>query len=96
MTTPIALVSLSAAMDGSFSAIADVSAAMSASGTTHQHRLIGGAAVMIHIQRLSLDVPLRATGDADFGVPPHLLRQPELVDAIETMDYTKVTGDRWE
>lgn len=96
MTRPVVLPSLSAAMDGGFTAIADVSAAMSASGTTEQHRLIGGVAVMLHIQRLALDVPLRATGDADFGVPPHVLREPELVDAIEAMGYVKVAGNRWE
>jgi hypothetical protein len=83
-------------MDGGFTAIADVSAAMAASGTTDQHRLIGGVAVVLHVQRLGLDVPLRATGDADFGVPPHVLREPELVDAIEAMGYAKVAGNRWE
>ncbi len=96
MTRPVVLPSLSAAMDGGFTAIADVSAAMAASGTTEQHRLIGGVAVMLHVQRLALDIPLRATGDADFGVPPHVLREPELVDAIEAMGYAKVAGNRWE
>ena len=93
---PVDLASLSAAMDGGFTAIADVAAAMAASGTTDQHRLIGGVAVMLHIERLRLDLPLRATGDADFGVPPHVLRRPELVDAIEARGYGKVAGNRWE
>jgi hypothetical protein len=39
---------------------------------------------------------LRSTGDADFGVPPHVLRRPELVDAIERLGYEKVIGNRWE
>jgi hypothetical protein len=26
----------------------------------------------LHVQRLGLDLPLRATGDADFGVPAEL------------------------
>lgn len=95
MTRPVVLPSLSAAMDGGFTAIADVSAAMAASGTDEQHRLIGGVAVMLHVQRLALDLPLRATGDADFGVP-QVLREPELVDAIEAMGYAKVAGNRWE
>jgi hypothetical protein len=51
---------------------------------------------MLHIQRLGLDLPLRATGDADFGVPPHVLQRPELVDAIERLGYVKVFGNRWE
>lgn len=51
---------------------------------------------MLHIERLGLDLPLRATGDADFGVPPHVLRRPDLVDAIEALGYDKVFGNRWE
>lgn len=43
-----------------------------------------------------LDLPLRATGDADFGVPPHVLRSPDLVEAIEELGYRKVLGNRWE
>lgn len=93
---PVILASLSAAMDGGFTAIADVAAAMATSETTDQHRLIGGVAVMLHIQRLRLDLPLRATGDADFGVPPHVLRRPDLVHAIEALGYRKVKGNRWE
>jgi hypothetical protein len=54
----IILASLSAAMDGGFIAIADVSAAMEEIGAAENHRLIGGVAVMLHIQRL---------GDAGVG-----------------------------
>lgn len=92
----VALASFSAAMDGGFTAVADVSSAMAAIGMTDQHRLIGGVAVMLHVRRLGLDLPLRATGDADFGVPPHLLREPALVEAIEALGYQKVAGNRWE
>lgn len=92
----VVLVSMSAAMDGGFIAVADVSSAMATTGMTAHHRVIGGVAVMLHVQRLGLNLPLRATGDADFGVPPHLLRGPELVDAIEALGYRKVAGNRWE
>jgi hypothetical protein len=92
----VVLDSLSAAMDGGFTAITDVSTAMTAAGTAGGYRLIGGVAVMLHVQRLGLDLPLRATGDADFGVPPHLLRRPELVQAIEALGYDKAFGNRWE
>jgi hypothetical protein len=47
------------------------------------YRLIGGIAVMLHVQRLGIDVPLRRTGDADFGVPPHVLRSGRLVEELE-------------
>ncbi len=83
-------------MDGGFIAIAEVSSAMTDVGATDDYRLIGGVAVLLHIQRLGLDLPLRATGDADFGVPPHLLKEPALVPAIEALGYRKVAGNRWE
>lgn len=97
MTRPtVVLASLSAAMDGGFTAIADVSRALAAAGAAGDYRLIGGVTVMLHIQRLGLDVPLRATGDADIGVPPHVLRRPDLVAAIQELGYRKVMGNRWE
>lgn len=97
MTAPrVVLHSLSAAMDGGFTAIADVSAALAGAGAAGDYRLIGGVTVMLHIERLSLDLPLRATGDADFGAPPHVLRHPDLVEAIEALGYEKVFGNRWE
>ena len=83
-------------MDGGFIAIADVATAMVEVGAAHEYRLIGGVAVLLHVQRLGLDLPLRATGDADFGVPPHLLSEPALVPAIEALGYEKVAGNRWE
>ncbi|MGH2829930.1 MAG: hypothetical protein ACRDJM_05555 [Actinomycetota bacterium] len=92
----VMLASLSAAMDGSFVAIVDISAAMGAAGATDQNRLIGGVAVMLHVQRLGLDLPLRATGDADFGVPPAILRDRKLVSEIEALGYVRRGGNRWE
>lgn len=95
-TRRVVLASLSAAMDGGFTAIADISAAMNSAGPEHDHRLIGGTAVLLHVQRLGLDLPLRATGDADFGMAPHVLARPELAEAIEALGYTKTFGNRWE
>lgn len=83
-------------MDGSFVAIAEVSRAMESSGAAEHYRLIGGLAVMLHVQRLGLHLPLRATADADFGVPPHALRDPRLVTSIEALGYVKRGGNRWE
>ena len=95
-TARVVLASLSAAMDGGFTAIADMTNAMAASGAADDYRLIGGVMVMLHVRRLGLDLPLRATGDADFGVPPHVLRRPDLVEAIERLGYTRAFGNRWE
>lgn len=88
--------SLSAAMDGGFTAIADVSRALVDAEASDHYRLIGGVSVMLHIQRLGIDLPLRATGDADFGVPLQVLKEPVLVAAIEARGYRKVMGNRWE
>jgi len=83
-------------MDGGFVAIAEISDAMNTIGASDDYRLIGGVAVLLHVQRLGLDLPLRATGDADFGVPPHIFRDQELVAEIEALGYTKVACNRWE
>lgn len=96
MTNRLVLTSLSAAMDGGLTAIAEVAEILAGSGKLTESRLIGGVAVLLQQQRLSIDLPLRATGDADFGVPPYLLREPELVAAIEERGYRKVLGNRWE
>jgi hypothetical protein len=53
-TTKVVLASLSAAMDGGFTATADVSEARSVAGAEGDYRLIGGVTVMLHIQRLAL------------------------------------------
>lgn len=93
---PVVLRSLSAAMDGGLTAIADVSRAMALAGAQDDYRLIGGVTVMLHVQRLGLDLPLRTTADADFGVPPHVLQRPDLTQAIEGRGYARVLGNRWE
>jgi len=83
--TSATLVSTSAAVDGGFIAVADINTAMQSAGAAEHHLLIGGVAVMLHIERLQLDLPLRVTGDADFGVVPFVLKDGRLVDAIEKM-----------
>lgn len=93
---PVVLLSSSAAMDGGLTAVADVSGAMTTAGAADHYRLIGGVTVLLHVLRLGLDLPLRATGDADFGVPPFVLQQANLIDAIEALGYQKTAGNRWE
>jgi hypothetical protein len=92
----VSLASLSAAMDGGFVGVADVADVMQRVGAMSEYRLIGGITVMLHVQRLDLDLPLRATGDADFGITPHLLRDPSLVKEIEKLGYRRTMGNRWE
>lgn len=96
MTDRLVLGSLSGAMDGGLTAIAEVAEILRNADMLEHSRLIGGVTVLLHQQRLGVNLPLRATGDADFGVPPYLLREPALVVSIEARGYKKVAGDRWE
>ena len=79
-------------MDGGFTAITDVSEALADTEASDHYRLIGGVSVMLHIQRLGIGLPLRATGDADFGVPLHVLKEPKLVTAIESRGLHEGNG----
>jgi|GEM_PF-1498217 len=67
---PLSLLSTSRASDGSFIAIAEIGALLAGA----PHRLIGGVAVVLHQHRLGIEHPIRATADADFGVPPYALK----------------------
>ena len=82
-TDRLVMMSPSAADDGGFIAMADVTRAAGLAGMGADYRLLGGIAVMLHIQRLGIDMPLRRTGDADFGVPPHVLKAGRLVDQLD-------------
>lgn len=86
------LISTSAATDGGYTAIHDVGAFLD----PDNHRLIGGIAVMLHQYRLGLDHPIRATSDADFGIPPYLLKDDSLIDRIASLGYEKIAGNRWQ
>lgn len=88
----LSLVSTSRASDGSFIAISEIGALLA--GETH--RLIGGAAVVLHQHRLRIDHPIRATADADFGVSPYALKDDSLVESVASIGYTKASGNRWE
>jgi len=65
--TPLSRVSTSGAWDGSFIAISEFGALLAGAS----HRLIGGVAVVLHQHRLGIYQPIRATADADFGIPPY-------------------------
>jgi hypothetical protein len=86
----------SLATDGGLIAITDVSEAMSDTGLESDYRVVGGIAVMLHVLRTGVDIPIRSTGDADYGVPPRVLTEGKLVREIERRGYTKTEGNRWE
>jgi hypothetical protein len=86
----------SLATDGGLIAITDVSEAMSDAGLESDYRVVGGIAVMLHVLRTGADIPIRSTGDADYGVPPRVLTEGKLVREIERRGYAKTEGNRWE
>ena len=86
----------SLATDGGLIAITDVSEAMSDTGLESDYRVVGGIAVMLHVLRTGADIPIRSTGDADYGVPPRVLTEGKLVREIERRGYAKTEGNRWE
>lgn len=90
-TPRLQFVSTSSASDGSFVAISEIGALLSG----EPHRLIGGVAVVLHQYRLGLDHPIRATADADFGVPPYALKDDSLVAAVAALGYERSSGNRW-
>ena len=96
MSARLSIASVSTAMDGGLTAVADISEILLAAGALDRSRLIGGVTVLLHQLRLDLDLPLRATADADFGLTPVLLRDGSLVSTIEERGYKKVGGNRWE
>lgn len=85
------IVSTSRASDGSFTAISELGAVLRG----HPYRLIGGVAVALHQHRLGLAHPIRATADADFGVPPYALSDASLVAAVGRLGYEQIAGNRW-
>jgi predicted nucleotidyltransferase len=85
------IVSTSRASDGSFTAISEIGAVLRG----HPYRLIGGVAVVLHQHRLGLVHPVRATADADFGVPPYTLSDDSLVAAVRRLGYVPIAGNRW-
>jgi hypothetical protein len=91
MTRELRVVSTSRASDGSFTAISEIGALL----VDSPYRLIGGVAVVLHQLRLGLEHPIRATADADFGVPPYALHDDSLIEAVASLGYRKVAGNRW-
>lgn len=91
MTRELRVVSTSRASDGSFTAISEIGALL----VDIPYRLIGGVAVVLHQLRLGLEHPIRATADADFGVPPYALHDDSLIEAVASLGYRKVAGNRW-
>jgi hypothetical protein len=91
----LTLFATSLADDLSFVALADLSTALS--NASSDYRVIGGHMMTGLVARWRLGAELyRATGDTDFGAPPIVLRELDLADRLDELDYKKVAGDRFE
>lgn len=82
-------------MDGGLIAVTDLTGLLG-DRDIDGYRLIGGIAVLLHTQRAGLDLPQRATRDADIGMTTLALRETGLTGDIEALGYRRIRGNRWE
>lgn len=75
-------------------AIAAIVGALRSVGVDDDYRLISSVAVLLHVQRLGLDLPLRATGGADIGVPRSCAKPPR--GSLASGGCTPACGARLE
>ncbi|GAA1018850.1 hypothetical protein Aple_025740 [Acrocarpospora pleiomorpha] len=76
------------AEDAAYLALADA-----ATIVPHQEwRVIGGHMVNLHVLHAGLDLPLRATRDADLAVEVLTVRQGSVVDHLHALGYTNTSN----
>jgi hypothetical protein len=77
--------------------VAAAMAALQAAGVSHdKYRLIGGAMVTLHVRRLGLDdVAIRATRDADIGLPLTVLTESPIEEHLSAIFDHRPAGNRW-
>lgn len=92
--TQLTYPSASRAMDGGLIAVTDLTNLLS-DRDIDEYVLIGGIAVLLHTQRAGLNLPQRATRDADIGFTKLALRQPGLIADVEALGYRRIRGNRW-
>jgi hypothetical protein len=95
--TPLTRITLSAASvadDLGYVALADLARALR--GITEDYRVIGGHMVTVLAARWQLGHDLyRETGDVDFGIPPIVARDFNLVSRLKDLNYKQVAGNRF-
>ena len=88
----LVLPATSLADDVGFVALSDVAELFGA----QPYRVIGGHMVTLLVARWGLGADLyRATGDTDLGVPPVVVREPGLIDALVDRGYRRIEGNRF-
>jgi hypothetical protein len=92
--TRIALGAASIADDLGYVALADLAQALG--GLTEDYRVIGGHMVTVLAARWQLGHELyRETGDVDFGVPPIVARDHDIVSRLTNLNYLQIAGNRF-
>jgi hypothetical protein len=92
--TRIALGAASIADDLGYVALADLAQALG--GLTEDYRVIGGHMVTVLAARWQLGHELyRETGDVDFGVPPIVARDHDIVSRLKGLNYLQIAGNRF-
>lgn len=95
--TPLTRITLGAASvadDLGYVALADLARALR--GITEDYRVIGGHMVTVLAARWQLGHGLyRETGDVDFGIPPIVARDFNLVSRLKDLNYKQVAGNRF-
>jgi len=82
----------SVADDLGFVALTDIAELMK----VQPYRVIGGHMVTLLVARWGLGRELyRATGDTDLGVPPVVVNEPTLINALIERGYRKIDGNRF-
>lgn len=90
--TRLDLRATSVADDLGFVALADIAELLKG----QPYRVIGGHMVTLLVARWGLGRELyRATGDTDLGVPPVVVNQPTLINALIERGYRKIDGNRF-
>lgn len=90
--TALVLPATSVADDVGFVAPADVAELLG----ERPYRVIGGHMVTLLVARWGLGAELyRATGDTDLGVPPVVVNEPTLIDALIRRGYQRIAGNRF-
>lgn len=90
----LVLAAASVADDLGFVALADLRTALGE--VAGDYRIIGGHMVTVLAARWQLGAGLyRETGDADFGVPPVVVRDRDLARRLKSLGYRQVAGNRF-
>src|SRR5262249_1100515 len=95
-STPLTALTLragSVADDLGYVALSDVAGALG--DIAADYRVIGGHMVTMLAARWQLGELYRETGDVDFGIPPIVARNQDVVSRLKDINYLQIAGNRF-